>query len=568
MRGAITWTGAGLLVGALVLSVGTVVLNWGEHEVGLLTETGSWWILAVVIAGLVLVYGIRWYRRHPRMLHDEPGGCAYAFWMSTFSVAGAAIAWAGFPTEAFEATATDGVGFDPSPAAASMWFVVVAVALGCLCMLVSVHAPKLHPRKRSLPFVAAGALAVVLAAALTVVAVFPREPHTVATDPGEPAPVPSGVSRVGWSWEPPLGTEIRGVRAGTHGPLVLFTDGAVALDGTTGEELWSYRRPLDHERRVGADGHGVYVRYAHEPDAEERVTVTLDTVTGEVRDRDPDFVPLAIEDPLSEQYVRGERLAGALGTGPDCFPTQVERYGDHLVGVLGCATEEPGREEEFDEPFTWSDTEVRVVLGAMDLTTGEEVWRNEWTVRLPEDPTPYLVRDRAGQGDPVVVLSDGPDRDLILLDPATGEEAVELSSRMPEPTGTEKAYQSLVQVDSGGAVFLEEDDDGRQSFHRANAAGETTGTAVVDGMNVVAPDRGVVLDDMLLIRETLSESNASVDVAQDALFAAPFGETVDQDSAHWITPGGPTIEGVVPVPGAVVVLSGERYIDQVDGLVP
>ncbi|NYJ33193.1 hypothetical protein HNR10_001074 [Nocardiopsis aegyptia] len=33
-------------------------------------------------------------------------------------------------------------------------------------------------------------------------------------------------------------------------------------------------------------------------------------------------------------------------------------------------------------------------------------------------------------------------------------------------------------------------------------------------------------------------------------------------------PGGPTIEGVVPVPGTVVVLSGEEYIDQVDGLVP
>ncbi|RKS09732.1 putative pyrroloquinoline-quinone binding quinoprotein [Nocardiopsis sp. Huas11] len=574
LRGAIAWTGAGLLVGALLLVVGTVLLNWGAHEGGLVSEAGSRWILSTVIAGLALTFGIRWYRRHPRVIQDDPGGPAYAVWMSIFTLAGAAIAWAGFPTQAFEATATDGVAFDPSPAAVNMWIVAVAVASGCLCMLVSVHSPKLRPRRRSLPFAAAGALTVVLIAGLTAVVVFPREPHTVATDPGEPEPVPARVSRIGWSWEPPLGTEIHGVRAGAHGPIVLITDGAVALDGTTGEELWSYRRPLDHARRVGADGRGVYVRYAPGPDTGERVTVTLDAVTGEIRDRDPDVVPLAVEDLLPAAPGRADRLTDALGVGPDCFPSEVERYGDHLVGLLGCAEEDRGREERFDDPFTWSDTEVRVVLGAMDLTTGEEAWRQEWTVRSPGDSTPHLVDVRAGREEPVAVLSHGPDQVLSLLDPATGEEAVELPSGLSDQLSTNDLHRSLVQVDSGGVVFVEEGEDAL-SFHRANAAGETTDTAVVDGMHVIVPSRAVVLDDTLLVPKAQYESNedAGVESTRDALFTASFGETVDRDSAQWITPGGPLVVDVVPVPGAVVVLTGGELTgweraDRLDGLVP
>lgn len=287
------WVGAGLLVGALTLAFFTVVVNWGRHEDGLLDETGGWWLLSVLVAVLVLAYGVQWGRVDPRLPVREPEGRAYVFWLAVFSAGGVYLAFVGFPTDAFSATVDDARRYDPSPAAAGMWLVVCSVALGCLFMLPSVHAPRLRPLRGSLPSVTAGASAVVLVGVLMVTTAFPRQPGSTAGELGDPAPVPSVVGGMGWSWAPPMGTEIEEVRAGTHGPLALLDDGVVSLDGTTGEELWSFRRPRDWGRSVWADDEHAYVRYAHgtvpeetEPDAPgepiERTTVVLDIGTGEI----------------------------------------------------------------------------------------------------------------------------------------------------------------------------------------------------------------------------------------------------------------------------------------------
>ncbi|WP_223839437.1 hypothetical protein [Nocardiopsis deserti] len=77
--------------------------------------------------------------------------------------------------------------------------------------------------------------------------------HTVADAvPDTPAPVPSDVSEVGWEWEAPQGVSVRGVEPGPFGPLLVLEDGVVALDGSSGEVLWSYRHPYNSRVRGGA----------------------------------------------------------------------------------------------------------------------------------------------------------------------------------------------------------------------------------------------------------------------------------------------------------------------------
>lgn len=65
----------------------------------------------------------------------------------------------------------------------------------------------------------------------------PQVRHEVADELGEPAPVPERVEEVGWEGEPELGSSVVRVEEGSHGPLVVLTDGVVSLDGTDGSEI-------------------------------------------------------------------------------------------------------------------------------------------------------------------------------------------------------------------------------------------------------------------------------------------------------------------------------------------
>lgn len=70
----LVWLGAGLLVGALLLAIVTMVANRGRHGDGLLDEAGGWWIASVAIALPVLVFGARWRATEPRTPTEEPEG--------------------------------------------------------------------------------------------------------------------------------------------------------------------------------------------------------------------------------------------------------------------------------------------------------------------------------------------------------------------------------------------------------------------------------------------------------------------------------------------------------------
>ncbi|WP_017572519.1 outer membrane protein assembly factor BamB family protein [Nocardiopsis halotolerans] len=608
VRNALAWLGAGLLVGALALAVVTVVVTWGQYEDGLLEEVDGWWMFSVIIASLVLYFGIRWGPPAFSLVADDEYEWSYLFWISLFSLVGPILVYVGFPGHSFATTADGAREYDPSPAAASMWLVVCMVALGCLLMLPSARPPRLRPFRVSLSFATAGVLAVVLVTGLVSMVAFPREPHTVAGEMGEPASVPESVSRVGWSWSPPLGVGVEEVRAGTHGPLVLLEDGVVSLDGPTGEELWSFRRPRDWDRNVWVDDEHVYVRYAQgDPPPEEetetdagpveRTTVVLDIATGEVLDEftalEPDegrlvaVTPEArierfVTYPGGEVVLRGSSLDGdgklwsrtlvTPGEGQMCRHDDPRRYGNLLVTLHGCASglwEERGY-VPFRDVFLLQQDPVEATVTAVDVTTGEEAWRHEW-VTEPEEWPADLVGGHSpvGDGTPVIALErwDG-DPELLLLDAATGERLDHLPDFMLDEDGTRSEdYGGVVRIDTEGSVVHEIPGYGAL-IHRADASGEITATADLGDINAeTAVDDIVALEDMALIPRMRDPYD--LEDQQTKVAVAPFGETVTWDTVQWLDPDGRFLVDMLAVPGAVVVHTDGDYEEPlVEGLVP
>lgn len=614
VRNTLAWTGAGLLAGALLLAVTTVVRNWGRYEDGLLEETGAWWVPGAVVAGMALFYGIRWNLTRSRRLDDDPEGRAYVVWLALAALGGVYPAIAGFPRDAFEATAETAWHYDPSPAAAAMWLVVCAVVLGCLSMLASVQPQRLTPLRRSLPPVTAGVLAVVLVSALVGVTAFPRQPHTTAAEGGDPPPVPESVSRVGWSWAPPMGTRIDEVRAGTHGPLVLLGDGAVSLDGATGEERWSFRRPRDRGRSVWADDAHVYVHYVHgdvpegtEPGADgepvEWTTAVLDIATGEVTGEHtvlqrngwgglvamtPEArIGLVRTDPGGSLALTARSLDGGgelwsrtlveADDGRACRHEDPLRYGDLLVTLHGCAPERQSRigdhsdYESFFSLFTGGNR-VEVAVTAVDLTTGEESWRHAWAAAPGETaPEPVGRPHPAGDGTPVIALEQyDADPALRVLDAATGERLDRLPALVAdEAWGRDGDYEpeSVVRVDTAGGVLRESLHDG-SLFHRVDASGGITATADTGGLlgGFASTENVVALEDVVLVPRT--RAPLAADDRRTEAAVAPFGESVSWDTARWITTEGQVLVDMLAAPGAVVVHTGEDEESLVEGLVP
>lgn len=191
----------------------------------------------------------------------------------------------------------------------------------------------------------------------------PWVPHHIAEDLAEPVSVPTQATHVGWECRPPMDTDVREVRPGTHGPLVLLRDGAVALDGTTGERLWSYRRPHDHVRDVWAENEHVHVRHrvsTDEESGEERFeTVVLDAVTGRIVEEASD----ATGSPSAWLLEHGHDLVRTwLDLPGTCTVQHTRGYGHRLMGLFGC----PDGEDQ-----------IRTFVVALDSAKETELWRVE-----------------------------------------------------------------------------------------------------------------------------------------------------------------------------------------------
>ncbi|MEU3310180.1 outer membrane protein assembly factor BamB family protein [Nocardiopsis sp. NPDC055551] len=536
LRNALTWCGAGSVAGALLWLVIVAVVYGGEAFGG-----GSWWMLSVLVGVLALFLVVD--RR-------EDSEKRYPFRMVPLAVVGLLVAWPTFPRDSFEATTRDAGTFSPSPPEVHLWVAACAVGLGCSLLLLGLSRPEPRPWLHALPAAGAGSLAVALTGTLVGTVLLPWVPRQVAGDLPDPSQVPANVARVGWEWRPPMGAEVTEVLPGGHGPLVLLRDGAVALDGTDGEELWSYRRPYDPVRDVWVDEGHVHVRHqVGTDDGGEGLlqTVALDAETGEIAEEDSD----AVVPPGGGVREHGRELvAESLDLPQECVVSQHMVHDRLLVGVFGCP-EDPG-----------TDTVV-----AVDPRSRTEVWRTEWDASAEGNGPRPTKTPTTWAGSPIVV-DDGPQGRTVVLDPATGNELVTL------PDGTEADdFQGVVHADPRGSVVAFDTDRLEYTFHRADASGEITDTAVLTETHLsvhIGSDKIVVLDDALVITRTHGLHADDIEVVVQAV---PFGETttwgegnVLQDDRQIGTVSSEPI--LMPTPGAVVLLSEDERSQVLEGLVP
>ncbi|WP_239647948.1 hypothetical protein [Nocardiopsis ganjiahuensis] len=556
-RGALAWAGAGLLVGALVWAG---VVAWAYDGERRPEETGGWWLLSLLIALLVLARGVAWRRGGPAA---ETG--RYVSWMCAAAGLGLLAALFAFPRDAFEATTRDPWAFTPAPFAVHLWLVACAVGTGCVLMLLGRRGPDPRPLRRSLPFLGAGALAVPLAGVLVARFLVPWVPHHVADGLGEPAPVPAEVSEAGWEWRTPMGTEVDTVRPGSHGPLVLLYDGAVALDGGTGEELWSYRRPHDRVEKVWVADGRVHVRHgAGTDDSGEQVweTVVLDAGTGEVLEEGSE----AAVPSTGWMNEHGRALVEDLLELPDhCVVAHTQSYGHRLVGVVGCL--EVADEETVEQsvrsadPFGWEDFRTEVAVVAVDPLEGTELWRTGWTAP-PSAPSPRLGKAPGGTAGSAVIVQHGPEGRTAVLDPGTGEELV----APPEELASSEDLIGVAYADADRAVFAVETGHLETTFHRVDAAGETTGTAVVEEAYLgytVGSERIALLDGALVIARSTDVEDVSKTV-----MVAPFGETTRWRDGVLLELEREGDLDVLAVPGAAVLVGQDDRSQLLEGLVP
>ncbi len=138
----------------------------------------------------------------------------------------------------------------------------------------------------------------VVVAAVGLVRGVPWGADHATTDPLDPVDVPVSVQEQAWEWDPPEGAEASSFLSIPSGLVVQLGDGAVALDGATGEQTWHYRRDdarlislsttPDEDRLVlsfEVDEDELEEAEAPSKDLDDlRDLVVLDTETGELLD--------------------------------------------------------------------------------------------------------------------------------------------------------------------------------------------------------------------------------------------------------------------------------------------
>ncbi|WP_143832810.1 hypothetical protein [Nocardiopsis sp. BMP B8015] len=606
LRDVLGWSGVAVLVGALALTAPRV-FGFSEYAASgqnLSFLVGATLLMAVAVLSFVSLTATR----------DPADVSAHASLVgvlgrAAIALAGLVLVWATFPTRHL-VLAVDNERYRMFPEAVTgLWVGVGLVALGMALVLCLAAVLSLHRWKRVLAGLAAGALAVVLVWTLVPMAVtrFLLVEHAVVEAAGESAPVPATVSRVGWTWQPEH--SVVGVERGPRGPLVRYADGFVALDGATGKELWTYRLP--YGRHVGTGVFAGQDRYAYlshvaaaQPEPETRTMVVLDTATGEiVHDAPmPPVVPEGKEDPAAVLYLtpnvrvvrvreeEGERVAGhatdsterlwefALDTpeGYLCLwgnEGGVRGYGDRVLVARLCL-EDPEVEYNLSAALVDMDVPEGAVESviALDATTGEQVWRHDWT---PEDlrlhyPPGVRTSGGASVGAPVAVTRGGT---FALSD---GEPV------QPLPPTPERADDRTLALSTEGAVVLRDQGDEEPALLlRTDASGEVVQrtriernlqlwwgmgeAAVLDGqvaMPYIAYDGDHRLREFAVL--PLDGAEAEGAWTRIGLGEGPVPESAEArlgDDGH----------SALPVPGAVVSYLGGTdgpWLDPLHGLVP
>lgn len=433
------------------------------------------------------------------------------------------------------------------------------------------------------------------AVALAVVAWFlwcrPSVSHTVAEDPGEPAPTPAAVTGVGWTWEPDA-ENVRDVLTGTHGPLLVFHDGVTALDGATGDELWAYRDPRGGTVTAGTAEGGRFVHLEHGEEGERTVTV-FDSATGEeaAQGRAPDsalawtlshagdgpgtFV-VHLWNPSKDVYAPPEQAASWLRSthlgsddvrweteppepsedGHSChFPGAPLARDGRLLTLRVCAADRaltPLGE-------TWEGTEpVTAELLAFDNTSGAELWSRAWGFEV--GPGQYSLLDLgagehglpgfglgAGEAGPAVTAATGPDEGLAaaarIVLPDSGEEPAAVS-------GDPLSAGRVVHADSENAVYARRDGPVHEWDRVSLTDGERTLTTVEEASWVI--DAHVALADQYVLLDGNRPGGGA------SALTVPAEEGPQEGTL--LLDGESTALAALPVPGGVVVAFPDRVV--------
>ncbi|GAB2521616.1 PQQ-binding-like beta-propeller repeat protein [Nocardiopsis aegyptia] len=386
-----------------------------------------------------------------------------------------------------------------------------------------------------------------------------------------------------------------------------------ALDGTSGEELWSHRHPAGQTEVAVVDGGAralVSLLPPEEGFGDRRVT-EIDTATGEVVGETAEPPPASGDEDTSATLLdrtadmrlytwdasgEPDRIsARPTGANDEAWSFRVPDDGvrwcgaehewyagenvvlidDRLVVLYGCADADRAREWGFPWDMTGDpDESFTVTVAAIDMDTGEVVWEEGWDTAgegsfhfAPGQPFPtreehlvVAVESGSGQGAPRVLdLRDG------------ARDGARVGAPPSEPTahGSEmvEGYERLVDAGHDGTVLLTQDDDSGEpaawGFHRVSPEGETTATAWIPEQLVYSADLegAAVLDGSVAVLSGLSLDDDTEDRVITAVIA-PFGGEPDaghaielvyahggSDADEYRDVGTPRL---VPVPGSVV----------------
>ncbi|GAA1464412.1 hypothetical protein NE857_12675 [Nocardiopsis exhalans] len=613
LTGTLGWAGAGVLA-ATVVFVGWAW--WGLGGEGLATDSAvnpRWGASVMVLGvfGIVLVRHLWGQGADPDPAQPRSLSRDHLLFPLFLVVTAVVLVFVALPTDSLPPLASPG-DFTASEQAIALWGVAVLVAFGTVLSLGVLAGPRGKPRGLWWAGAPTGVLVVVLVAGLvTPLSEYRPVTHTFLSEaPGEPAPVPTDVSEVGWTWTAPENTEVVRVDAGSHGPVVVLRDGLIALDGRTGDELWTHRArysysPLDWTRGVLSGQGGLASVTFRRGDDAEWSHLTLDTATGQI----VEDVPFPEEVPWNAgtwsdarllhtdagNYVYGhkrtlyvvgtdyeqrwERPFGAANRERLCVSgdTAVLPYEDQIILGEMCA-DQPAAEDLTDEDSrSWGDRvdaaqeSGTVSLVALDAATGEENWRREWDTHKEENP-PVLWPGGAPRpgAAPVFLVADrafdvrtGQDLDVVPAD---------LVGLHPFGHAGKGVY---LHADSEGALIAEHSDSESGDplrVHRTDAEGNVLESTVLPDSWLPADRiRGAVLNDALTHTDiTRPGSLEAGERGTSSVVVTPLREgtvaeedlrRIDFDSDLLVPPeegrgSRPSLEvssPLIPVPGALVL---------------
>ncbi|MEV2274709.1 PQQ-binding-like beta-propeller repeat protein [Nocardiopsis sp. NPDC049922] len=626
---AVSWIGLGLIGGGILLALVDAVRFSVEGEDLETANNTPWWWVAVLLGAFVLVPVVRRGLRDPDPGPAERHGWGRTVFLLVVSALSVGVTVTSFSPEPFVALAQEPRNYGPDPVGVSLWAVPLTVSLGLVLTVAAGYRPRLLPADRSMPFFAAGLVLVVLfEVALRAATLYQPTEHTVADAfPDAPAPVPTDVGEVGWTWEPPEGVAVQAVEPGPLGPLLLLDDGVVALDGASGDQLWSYRHPYSQvSARVVADGaRAVITRQPSADQYDDRRVTEIDTATGRITRESAvpslrsegeelrlSFLAATADLRLYEWSEPGEpyRISARDARSSEeawafTLPNEGDRacaadYGwragenvllvhDLLVVLYGCAD----ADQLEDNRFLWDvaadpDASFTVTTAALDTASGEVVWKHEWEAAGENDYDLATHHPQPGSDvGPVVVVDSDHGRGLPrVLDPRDGTLVNEVPPELTASgTGMAEGFEGLVHADSTGTVLLTQDDDGWEGpgrppweFVRASPDGEVIGTALLQEETVYSDDveTAVMLGDAVAVLTRKPRDEAQDERALSAAvvgFGNEVGETVwielaqehtDTDFAEDFWEDRARL---LPVPGAVIAYVRDSEPAAVYGLV-